>query len=216
MTTTLDAPPVSPLPVPETTRWQPLRAGLQDIWQYDHTTRFVFHRGRMLLRGRNGAGKTKVVEVLLPFLLEGRLQPSRLDPFGTRSRKMHYNVLPPDRDAASAIGYAWLEFGRRDDDGRECYTTIGAGLIGGYSMITEALHRRRVEADESDRFVARLFGLEITQHTYDTGTAFVDGVVERAGFEALEPLWQDARFLPPPAEIAAPGLWLARIELPDS
>lgn len=130
MTATLpDAPPVSPLPAPEGPRWRPLRAGLQNVWQYDHATRFVFHRGRLLLRGRNGAGKTKVIEVLLPFLLEGRLSPARLDPFGTRSRKMHYNLLHAgNADARSAIGYVWLEFGRRDADGRERYVTIGAGL----------------------------------------------------------------------------------------
>ena len=93
--------------------------------------------------------------------------------------------------------------------------TVGSGLITSYPMITEALRRRRVEADESDRFVARLFGLEIGQRTYDTGAAFVDGVVEREGFDALQPLWRSDRYLPTPAEIAAPGLWLARIELPD-
>lgn len=93
---------------------------------------------------------------------------------------------------------------------------LGARLLGNYGMITEALRRRRVESDESDRFVARLFGLEISQATYDTGAAFVDGVVERAGFDGLDPLWQDAKFLPTPAEIEAPGLWLARIEIPDT
>lgn len=92
---------------------------------------------------------------------------------------------------------------------------VGGRLIGRYSMITEALHRRRVEADESDRFVARLFGLEISQRTYDRGAAFVDGVVEREGFEALGKLWEGERFLPTPAELDAPGLWLARIEIPD-
>lgn len=155
MTTTVpDAPTVSPLPTPETTRWRPTRAGLQDVWQYDHTTRFVFHRGRLLLRGRNGSGKTKVVEVLLPFLLEGRLHPSRLDPFGTRSRKMHYNILPPDADAASAIGYVWLEFARRDDDGRDRYATIGAGLKArrssdGVESWFFVVHDRRVDVDLS-------------------------------------------------------------------
>ena len=92
---------------------------------------------------------------------------------------------------------------------------VGGTLISSYPMITEALRRRRVEADESDRFVARLFGLEIGQATYDAGTSFIDGVVERAGTEGLEPLWRSARYLPTPAEIEAPGLWLARIEIPD-
>jgi putative hydrolase len=90
---------------------------------------------------------------------------------------------------------------------------IGTGLISSYGMITEAARRRRVEADESDRFVARLFGLELGQATYDQGAAFVDGVVERAGFDALDRLWEGESFLPTPAEIEAPGLWLARIEL---
>jgi len=90
---------------------------------------------------------------------------------------------------------------------------IGGGLISSYGMITEAARRRRVEADESDRFVARLLGLALGQPTYDTGAAFVDGVVERSGFDALDRLWRDEASLPTPAEIEAPGLWLARIEL---
>jgi putative hydrolase len=93
--------------------------------------------------------------------------------------------------------------------------TVGEGLIGSYGMVTEALRRRRVTADPSDRFVERLFGLELTQAHYDRGLAFVDGVIERAGPDALERLWKSERELPTPAEIDAPGLWLARIDLPE-
>jgi putative hydrolase len=91
---------------------------------------------------------------------------------------------------------------------------VGGRLIGSYTMITEAARRRRVESSQSDRFVTDLFGLELGQNTYDAGAEFIDGVVERAGLGALDPLWADARFLPTPSEIAAPGLWLARIEIP--
>ncbi|HUW02553.1 MAG TPA: zinc-dependent metalloprotease [Acidimicrobiales bacterium] len=92
---------------------------------------------------------------------------------------------------------------------------IGATLIGSYGMLTEALRRRRVESAPSDRFVERLLGLELDQAQYDRGAAFVDGIVERAGPDALRRLWSDERRLPTPAEVDAPGLWLARIELPD-
>ena len=92
---------------------------------------------------------------------------------------------------------------------------IGAGLISSYGMVTEAVRRRRVEEDQSNRFVERLFGLELTQAQYDRGNAFVTGVVERAGPRGLARLWEAERFLPTPAEVDAPGLWLARIELPD-
>ena len=93
--------------------------------------------------------------------------------------------------------------------------TVGDGLIGSYRMLSEALRRRRVEADPSDRFVERLLGLELTQAAYDRGAAFVAGVVERAGTKGLERLWHSERELPTPAEVDAPGLWLARIDLPD-
>lgn len=82
-------------------------------------------------------------------------------------------------------------------------------------MIGEAVRRRRVESSDADRFVERLFGLELTQATYDRGREFVDGIVERAGLDGVVRLWESERTLPTPAEIDAPGLWLARIDLPD-
>jgi putative hydrolase len=93
---------------------------------------------------------------------------------------------------------------------------IGQGLIGSYGMVTEAMRRRRVTADPSDRFVDRLLGLELSQAQYERGSAFVEGVVERAGREALDRLWASERELPTPAEVDAPGLWLARIDLPEN
>jgi putative hydrolase len=93
--------------------------------------------------------------------------------------------------------------------------TVGRGLIGSYGMLSEAVRRRRVEASDGDRFVERLLGLQLGQAQYDRGAAFVRGVVERAGDEALSRLWLSPRELPTPAEVDAPGLWLARIELPQ-
>jgi uncharacterized protein (DUF2342 family) len=63
--------------------------------------------------------------------------------------------------------------------------------------------------------VARLLGLSLGQDQVDRGHGFVAGVVERAGDEGLARLWSSARELPTPAELDAPGLWLARIDLPD-
>ncbi len=88
---------------------------------------------------------------------------------------------------------------------------VGGRLIGSYDMLTEALRRRRVTADESDRFVERLLGLELGQDQYGRGEAFIAGVVDRAGTDVLERLWADEADLPTPAEVDAPGLWLARL-----
>lgn len=91
--------------------------------------------------------------------------------------------------------------------------SVGRTLIGSYGMLTEALHRRRVEAAAADRFVEHLLGFGLDRVQYERGTAFVSGVLERGGDEALARLWSSVSNLPTPAEVDAPGLWLARIDL---
>ncbi len=88
---------------------------------------------------------------------------------------------------------------------------VGDSLISSYSQLTEALRRRRVTASSSDRFVEKLLGLELDRELYDKGRAFIDGIVDRAGDDALGQLWADRASLPTPNEIAAPGLWLSRM-----
>ena len=92
---------------------------------------------------------------------------------------------------------------------------VGRKLIGSYGPLTEALRRRRVEEDDASRMLGRLLGLEMRQSQFDRGTAFVKGVLERAGEDGLSRLWRSEKELPTTAEIDAPGLWLARIDLPD-
>jgi putative hydrolase len=92
---------------------------------------------------------------------------------------------------------------------------VGQRLVPGYGALVEALRRRRGERGEGERFVARLFGLDVSPAQYARGRAFVRGVAERAGDVGLSRLWRSERELPTPAEVDAPGLWLERIDLPD-
>ena len=93
--------------------------------------------------------------------------------------------------------------------------TAGRRVVGAHPQLAEALRRRRVERGQGERFVERLFGVELSQAAFDRGATFVRGVLERAGDEGLSRLWRSARELPTPAEVDAPGLWLERIDLPD-
>lgn len=116
------------LPRPGRERWQPLRAGLVDIFYYDQEE-FHFHGGSLLLRGNNGTGKSKVLALTLPFLLDGDLAPYRVEPDGDPHKRMEWNLLLGGRyPHPERLGYTWLEFGRRDRDGGERYLTIGCGL----------------------------------------------------------------------------------------
>jgi uncharacterized protein (TIGR02680 family) len=116
------------LPVSSSDRWKPLRAGLVDMFYYD-AEEFWFHDGRLLLRGNNGTGKSKVLALTLPFLLDGELAPHRVEPDGDRQKKMEWNLLLGGKHPnPERLGYTWLEFGRHAADGTPEFRTIGCGL----------------------------------------------------------------------------------------
>lgn len=82
-----------------------------------------------------------------------------------------------------------------------------------YSMMSEAIRRRRITGDTSERSLERLLGFTLDQSCYDSGRDFISGVVERADVAELEKLFDSVESLPTPNELQAPGLWLARISL---
>ncbi len=91
---------------------------------------------------------------------------------------------------------------------------IGSHLLSDYPRIHEALRRHHVERGDAGRFVEGMLGVELDRSHYERGQAFCAGVVERAGMPGLNRLWTGPEFLPTPNELDAPGLWLARIDLP--
>ncbi len=92
---------------------------------------------------------------------------------------------------------------------------VGRRLIASYGPLTEALRRRRLEESPGTRILGQLFGVSLGADSYEQGASFVRGIVERAGEDGLVRLWKSARELPTSAELDAPGLWLARIDLDD-
>ena len=124
----LGAMTTRPLPQPERERWQPLRAGLVDVFYYDQEE-FRFRDGRLLLRGNNGTGKSKVLALTLPFLLDGELSPHRVEPDADPKKRMDWNLLlGGEHPNDERLGYTWLELGRRDADGNALFCTLGCGL----------------------------------------------------------------------------------------
>lgn len=120
------APIPVPLPQPTRERWQPLRMGLVELYHYD-VEEFWFRDGHLLLRGNNGTGKSKVLSLTLPFLLDANLSASRVEPDGERSKRMEWNLLMNGRHSRR-IGYTWMELGRRDSSGETHVLTLGCGL----------------------------------------------------------------------------------------
>jgi len=107
-------------------RWVMNRAGLLNFWYYDEEI-FHFRDGKLLLRGSNGSGKSVTMQSFLPVLLDGKKSPDRLDPFGSKARKMEDYLLGEkevvDRDERT--GYLFIEYKK---EGSEQYITTGIGM----------------------------------------------------------------------------------------
>ena len=95
---------------------------------------------------------------------------------------------------------------------------LGERMVTAHGRLDEALRRHRLERGDATGFVDRLLGLELDRGHYDTGVAFCRGVMERSEgtLDQLNRLWSDESMVPTEAELVAPGLWLARIDLPDT
>jgi len=123
-------------------RWTPNRAGIFNVWEYDDQV-FDFGDGRLVLRGRNGSGKSNALSLLFPFVFDGVMSATRMDPMGG-GRSMKSLLLGRDDESAggryrhdSATGYVWMEFARpvgggaaeSEAGGAESteYVTIGIG-----------------------------------------------------------------------------------------
>ena len=142
-----------------------------------------------------------------PTELQEQLQGVLSDPENLLGalRSEAQNAVVPQLEALLAVVVGYVDF---------VVDKVGQGLLGSYTSLLEVVRRRRFTSSAGDKFVEKLFGVEITSELVDRGAAFVAGVVERAGEPALTRLWTDPNALPTPNEVEAPGLWLARIDLP--
>src|SRR5215216_276926 len=106
-------------------RFVAVRAGIVNLYEYDDQL-FELADGRLLLRGHNTSGKTKALELLLPFCLDGDISPHKLDPFAKNAKDMKWNLVGCI-EGEQRIGYVWLEFARLGADGLE-HVTAGIGM----------------------------------------------------------------------------------------
>ncbi len=100
-------------------RFQLSRAGVLNVWQYDEQV-FEFADGRLLLRGANGAGKSKTLEMLLPFVLDG--DKARMTASGRHHTSLLWLMLD-GYTGQNRAGYLWVEFAHGDD-----VITCGVGI----------------------------------------------------------------------------------------
>ncbi|GAA4256396.1 TIGR02680 family protein [Dactylosporangium darangshiense] len=111
-------------------RWQPLRAGVVNLWEYD-AAEVWYADGRMQLQGANESGKSTLMTLTTLLLLAGDTGSRNIDTLGESGKRFRYYVEPSDhpldrRDATRQKhrGWAWQEYGRQTDGDPEYFTTL--------------------------------------------------------------------------------------------
>lgn len=108
-------------------RWRLNRAGIVNVWFY-FDQRFDLSGGRLVLRGSNGSGKSRALEMLLPFVLDADRR--RMDATGSGKVRLEDLMRAGGDGQANRLGYVWLELTRDVEDvGSEQHTeflTAGA------------------------------------------------------------------------------------------
>jgi hypothetical protein len=99
-------------------RWRLSRAGIVNVWHY-LDNEFDVSGGRMILRGTNGSGKSRALEMLLPFLLDADRR--KMDATGAARVNLDELMRTGAREQANRTGYLWLELARPGE-----YLTVGA------------------------------------------------------------------------------------------
>jgi coenzyme F420 biosynthesis associated uncharacterized protein len=93
---------------------------------------------------------------------------------------------------------------------------LGERLIPRHAELRAAMDRRRASRSAPERLLERLLGFDLKLLQYRLGKRFCDGVVERAGREALNRVWSSPGSLPTLTELERPQDWIARTAPPQA
>ena len=197
------------LPLQEVQLWVCVR----ELTMHAVLTRPGVRNSLTTLLGDASAHAAAAQRSIVERLGEGLADPTALeDALGDPEALLSDLISPEQRSISSTLTAQTTAIGAYVD---HVTAGIAASLTSSHAALREAWYRYRIEEGKGEQAFAGLFGLDMGQDEVDRGRDFVDGVVERAGEDALARLWRDELDLPTPAEVDAPGLWLARIGLLD-
>lgn len=125
-----DAAVAGGFPQPHRDRWQPLRAGVVNLWEFE-AAEYWYADGWAQLMGRNETGKSSLMALttLIPWLAD--TSSDKIDTLGRSGKQFSYYVKPTGadgdrRDASASFfhGWLWVEYGRVVDGEEDFFTTL--------------------------------------------------------------------------------------------
>ncbi len=88
---------------------------------------------------------------------------------------------------------------------------VGPSVIPSVGKIRGKFNERRKGVGVLDKVLRRLLGLDAKMAQYRDGAKFVRHVVDEAGMEQFNAVWERPEHLPTKAEITDPKAWMSRV-----
>ncbi|WP_372736375.1 zinc-dependent metalloprotease, partial [Nocardioides sp.] len=88
---------------------------------------------------------------------------------------------------------------------------VGPSVIPSVEAIRGKFNKRRSGVGVLDKVLRRLLGLDAKMAQYRDGAAFVRHVVDSAGMDGFNVVWERPEHLPTKAEITDPNAWMTRV-----
>ena len=104
------------------------KIGLLNFWLYDEEE-YDFYGGNLILRGINGSGKSVTMQSFIPLILDGNKSPERLDPFGSKERKIEDYIIGSADSIQKEEATSYLYMETLDEEANK-YITVGLGFRG--------------------------------------------------------------------------------------
>ena len=90
---------------------------------------------------------------------------------------------------------------------------VDATIVPSVKTIRQRFNARGKSHGWLDRFFRQIMGLDAKMRQYKDGSKFVRSVVDRAGMEGFNRVWEGPQNLPTETEIHNPSLWMTRMGL---
>jgi len=88
---------------------------------------------------------------------------------------------------------------------------VGPDVVPTVAEIRGRFNKRRGTANPLERVIRRLLGIEVKMRQYAEGHKFVRTVVDSAGLDSFNQVWESPENLPSMDEIEDPHAWIARV-----
>ncbi|MFE0457794.1 SbcC/MukB-like Walker B domain-containing protein [Kitasatospora sp. NPDC058965] len=90
-------------------RWHLVAVGVSNVWKFTCEV-YMTERGRLMWLASNGVGKTTMLEISMPFLVDLCTEPYKMSVGNGRHTRLETLMATGSGERARRIGYLWLGF----------------------------------------------------------------------------------------------------------